>query len=239
MSLLKDILINGTAEMGLSINEAVLDKLAKYYDLLLEGNRKCNLTAILEEKEVAVKHFLDSFSCLLAVSIQLNDKLLDVGTGAGFPGLPLKLMNNSLQVTLLDSLQKRVAFLQETILALQLSGIQAVHGRAEDIGRSLKYREQYDLVTSRAVARLAVLAEYCLPCVKVGGYFIAQKGPVVTEEVNEAKQAVKTLGGKILDIKKIRLPVLGDERSLIVIKKVSLTPAEYPRKAGTPAKIPL
>lgn len=225
--------------LGFNLEEPQVELFQKYYQWLLSGNEKCNLTAITEPKDVAIKHFLDSLTCLLALDFPPGAKVLDVGTGAGFPGIPLKIFRPDLDVLLMDSLQKRVVFLQETITHLGLSSIWAIQDRAEDFGRRENGRENYDIVVSRAVARLSVLAEYCLPCVKVGGYFISQKGPDINDELTESAKALEILGGQLSEVKRLQLPVMGDARSIVVIEKIKSTPGAYPRKAGTPAKKPI
>ncbi|CCO08323.1 16S rRNA (guanine(527)-N(7))-methyltransferase RsmG [Desulforamulus hydrothermalis] len=239
MNELLNSLTRAAQETNIPLSNHHLQLFEQYYQCLLEGNQKFNLTAITEPLEVAVKHFIDSLTCLTAVNFPQAARLLDVGTGAGFPGLPIKIYRPDLNVTLMDSLNKRIVFLKETLNTLGLSNIQAVHDRAEDFGRRPADRENYDIVVSRAVARLAVLAEYCLPCVKPGGYFISQKGPDIEQEVQEAARAIKILGGQLTEVKKIQLPLIGDGRSLVVIKKIQPTPATYPRKAGLPAKKPI
>ena len=225
------------AEAGLSFTEEQLEQFTKYYELLVETNKVMNLTAITEPEEVAVKHMIDS---LLAFDEDMAGKTLsDVGTGAGFPGVPLKIYCPELKVTLIDSLGKRLKFLQQVIDALGLKYIRCEHLRAEDAGKNSKHREKYDLVTARAVARLSVLAEYCLPLVKKGGRFIALKGSKYAEEIEEGTAAVQILGGKILSAEPVKLPGLDDGRAIIKIGKIKTTPAQYPRKAGTPEKQPL
>ncbi|MCR5370319.1 MAG: 16S rRNA (guanine(527)-N(7))-methyltransferase RsmG [Clostridium sp.] len=226
--------------MGIELTGQQVSQFAEYYRLLLEWNSVMNLTAITEEAEVITKHFTDSASLVKAVPSILNgeEKLADIGTGAGFPGIPLKIINPGLSVVLMDSLNKRIRFLDEVIRVLGLTGITAVHGRAEDIGRNPEYREQFDLCVSRAVANMATLSEYCLPLVKVGGKFIAYKSEKAEEEMKAASTAVVKLGGQEKDICGFRLPN-GDERKLVIIEKTAKTPKKYPRKAGTPAKEPL
>lgn len=236
---LVNVLNEAAKEIDIILNSDQLSTFERYYKLLIEGNEKVNLTAITEPAEVAVKHFIDSISCLKVMEMPIGSTLLDIGTGAGFPGLPLKIIREDLDVTLLDSLNKRVAFLTNTIDQLALKNIRAIHYRAEDYGQNKEAREKYDYVVSRAVAKLAVLSEYCLPCVKVGGYFISQKGPEIKEEVNEAKSAINKLGGELTEVKNFSLPILGDGRSIIIIKKIKITPSMYPRKAGLPAKKPI
>lgn len=232
-----EILAARGAEAQLSFTEEQLAQFSRYYELLVETNKVMNLTAITEPEEVAVKHMVDS---LLAYEDGMQGKtLVDVGTGAGFPGVPLKIYCPSLKVTLVDSLGKRLRFLEQVIDELGLKGIRCEHLRAEDAGRSKKHREQYDYVTARAVARLSVLSEYCLPLAKKGGQFIALKGSRFAEEIEEGEAAVKILGGKIISAEPVKLPGLDDGRAIIKIAKIKATPAQYPRKAGTPEKQPL
>lgn len=232
-----EILAARGAEAQLSFTEEQLAQFTRYYELLVETNKVMNLTAITEPEEVAVKHMVDS---LLAYEDGMQSKtLVDVGTGAGFPSVPLKIYCPSLKVTLVDSLGKRLRFLEQVIDELGLKGIRCEHLRAEDAGRSKKHREQYDYVTARAVARLSVLSEYCLPLAKKGGQFIALKGSRFAEEIEEGEAAVKILGGKIISAEPVKLPGLDDGRAIIKIAKIKATPAQYPRKAGTPEKQPL
>lgn len=232
-----EILAARGAEAQLSFTEEQLAQFTRYYELLVETNKVMNLTAITEPEEVAVKHMVDS---LLAYEDGMQGKtLVDVGTGAGFPGVPLKIYCPSLRVTLVDSLGKRLRFLEQVIDELGLKAIRCEHLRAEDAGRSKKHREQYDYVTARAVARLSVLSEYCLPLAKKGGQFIALKGSRFAEEIEEGEAAVKILGGKIISAEPVKLPGLDDGRAIIKIAKIKATPAQYPRKAGTPEKQPL
>ena len=232
-----EILAARGAEAQLSFTEEQLAQFTRYYELLVETNKVMNLTAITEPEEVAVKHMVDS---LLAFEEAMAGKtLVDVGTGAGFPGVPLKIYCPSLKVTLVDSLGKRLRFLEQVISELGLKGIRCEHLRAEDAGRNKKHREQYDYVTARAVARLSVLSEYCLPLAKKGGQFIALKGSRYAEEIDEGEAAVKILGGKIISAEPVKLPGLDDGRAIIKIAKIKATPAQYPRKAGTPEKQPL
>ncbi len=232
-----EILAERGAEANLSFSDEQLAQFTRYYELLVETNKVMNLTAITEPEEVAVKHMIDS---LLAYTPAMQGKTLaDVGTGAGFPGVPLKIYCPSLKVTLIDSLGKRLKFLQTVIDELGLTDIACEHARAEDAGRNKKYREKFDFVTARAVARLSVLSEYCLPLVKKGGQFVALKGSKFSEEIEEGTQAVKILGGKIISAEPVKLPGLDDGRAIICIEKLKATPAQYPRKAGTPDKQPL
>lgn len=210
-----------------------------YYERLIEWNEKMNLTAITEPDQVARKHIIDSLSCYDPEVFSVAAKVVDVGTGAGFPGLPLKIWKADLQLTLLDSLQKRVNFLSSVVEELSLAGVDAVHCRAEEGGRRKEYRETYDVAVSRAVARLSILCELCLPFVRVGGSFIALKGARYREEADQAERAIRLLGGEIEKIKPVKLPGINDARAVVYIKKVKKTPPTYPRKAGTPEKNPL
>lgn len=235
----QEILGQAAIEYGLTLTVEQLIAMDRYYQLLLEWNEKINLTAITAPQEVAVKHMVDSLSCYQPELFKTGVSMIDVGTGAGFPGLPLKIFQQDIELTLMDSLNKRLNFLREVIAALALSKVNTVHARAEEGGKNKQYREQYQLAVSRAVARLNVLCELCLPFVKVGGCFIALKGAQYEEEVKEATKAVKLLGGKIEEIKPVKLPGLTDKRAVIYISKIANTPAGYPRKAGTPEKKPL
>lgn len=229
------------ALLSMQLDENQLRQFYDYYEMLVEKNKVMNLTAIVEMDEVVTKHFVDSLSLIKAVA-DLGEKayeIIDVGTGAGFPGIPLKIAFPQLKVTLMDSLNKRVNFLNEVIEKLELERIEAVHGRAEDMGRDSKYREHYDLCLSRAVANLSSLSEYCLPFVKVGGYFIPYKSGKIEEELDSAKHAIYLLGGKLRETETFLLPGTDAERSLVKIEKVTPTAKKYPRKAGMPTKQPL
>ena len=221
------------------IDNTTSEAFGKYYQLLIEWNEKINLTAITEETEVAYKHFIDCMSVFNSEVIADGAKVIDIGTGAGFPGIPMKLYNKSLKITLLDSLNKRINFLSEVISQLQLSDMTTLHGRAEDYGVNKAHREQYDICVSRAVANLATLSELCLPFVKVGGYFIAMKGPKAQEELDAAKNAIKLLGGKVEKVVNYDISDTDYDHNMILIKKISATSTKYPRKAPKPAKEPL
>lgn len=225
--------------LGIKLSKKQISQFLKYYELLVEWNGFMNLTAITEYDEVMKKHFVDSLSLIKAFDVSKEASVIDVGTGAGFPGLALKIAYPNLKITLLDSLNKRINFLNEVIIQLGLSGIEAIHGRAEDFAKPGKLREKFDLCVSRAVANLTTLSEYCLPYVKVGGEFISYKSEKMEEEMNAAKNAIHVLGGKIQGCEEFYLPDSDIYRNLIVIKKVKETPKKYPRKAGLPSKEPL
>ena len=224
-------------EFNIKINDEQIKKFMNYMNLLLEWNEKINLTAITQPEEVKLKHFVDSLTVLKYIND--DDKVIDIGTGAGFPGIPLKIMKENTKITLLDSLNKRINFLNIVIETLNLRNIQAIHGRAEEIARNKLYREKYDVAVSRAVANLSTLTEYMLPFVKVGGKCICMKGANVNEELERAQNAIKELGGEIERVDNFYLSDNDNERNIIVIKKVKETNLKYPRKAGTPSKEPL
>lgn len=230
---------HGLEELNISLNQDQLDQFIQYYELLIEWNKVMNLTGITEFHEVIQKHFLDSLALVKAYSDLNTQTLLDLGTGAGFPGIPLKIAFPQLKIVLMDSLNKRIRFLDTVIETLGLTDIQAVHGRAEEMARKKEYRQQFDLCVSRAVANLASLSEYCLPFVTLDGMFISYKSGDVDEEIQASKKAVFLLGGKIESIQKFTLPDSDFGRSLVCIHKVNNTPKTYPRKAGTPVKNPL
>jgi len=234
-----DIIKTECENIGLEINEEKYNQFIEYKDLMKEWNEKVNLTAITDDKEIVIKHFIDSIKAFEFKRLSDSVKIIDVGTGAGLPGIPIKIMNNNSEVVLLDSLQKRVNFLNEVIAKLNLKGIETVHGRAEDFGTDLNYREKFDVAISRAVANMAVLAEFCLPFVKKGGYFVALKGPAVQEELDEAKKAINVLGGKIEKVIKVNFENSDFDHNLVIIKKIKNTPKQYPRRAGTVSKKPI
>lgn len=229
--------INDLKAIDIELSDEQLEQFLTYYEMLIEKNKVMNLTAITDFDEVLEKHFEDSLSLIQAVDLEKSQTVIDLGTGAGFPGIPLKIAFPNLQITLADSLNKRILFLDDVIRELGLVGIDTVHGRAEDLAKNSDYREKFDLCVSRAVANLSTLSEYCLPFVKIGGMFISYKAGECDEEVAASKSSVFLLGGKISDIKKFELGESG--RAFVIIDKVSGTPKKYPRKAGTPSKDPL
>ena len=234
-------LVNICNKINIEISDDQINCFEKYYELLIEKNKVMNLTAITDKEDVIVKHFIDSIALipyLLDKGININNKLkiIDIGTGAGFPGLPLKIMMPDVKFTLLDSLNKRVSFLNEVIDELKLKDIEALHGRAEDYASDNKYREKYDICVSRAVANLSTLSEYCIPFVKEDGFFISYKAGESEEEINNSKNAIKILGGKINKVEEFVLPGTDASRVFVFIRKQELTDKKYPRKAGVHAK---
>lgn len=228
----------GLKELEITLTEKQYQQFIDYYELLIERNNVMNLTAITELKEVITKHFIDSLAIVKSVTLS-NERLLDLGTGAGFPGIPLKIVYPELEIILLDSLSKRLIFLDDVIKQLGLEKIQTLHGRAEDFGRDSQYREQFDFCVSRAVAKLSSLSEYCIPYIKMGGYFISYKGGSMEEELVSSKRAIKLLGAELHEVIEYQLPNTQMQRTLIVIEKKEHTPKTYPRSAGKPSKEPL
>lgn len=229
------------SEKGLHLSSEQEKQFATYYQDLIEVNKKVNLTRITDESEVYLKHFYDSVTPLFVFPevFKNNNTLCDVGAGAGFPSLPIKILRPDLKVTIIDSLGKRLKFLDDLIQKLNLKDVTLVHSRAEDAGQNPKLRANFDIVTARAVARMSVLSEYCLPLVKQDGYLVALKGPKANDELNDAKDAIQLLGGKTKKIVELTLPNTDDERNLVLIEKVAKTPKKYPRQAGTPNRKPL
>ena len=226
-------------EIGITLSDKQKEQFDKFYELLVEWNKVMNLTGITEYEEVNEKHFVDSLSIVKAIDMKDVKSVIDIGTGAGFPGIPLKIAFPHLKVVLLDSLNKRINFLNTVIQELGLENIQTIHGRAEDFAKQLAYREQFDLCVSRAVANLATLSEYCIPYVEKGGLFVPYKSGEIDEEVEQAKKAVHVLGGKLENVIKFQLPGTEIGRSFVVIKKVQNTAKKFPRKAGLPSKEPI
>lgn len=233
------IMEEGFNKLNIPYNEEIEKKFILYKDLLKEWNQKINITSIEDDEEIYLKHFIDSLLLLNKDNLNENKSIIDVGTGGGFPGLPLKIVNDSYKVTLLDSLKKRIDFLSEVSKALKISGVELIHGRAEDFGQNKEYREKYDICVSRAVAPLNILSEYCMPFVKVGGYFASYKSDNISQEILDSDNAIKKLGGKIKEIKEINLPSTNIIRKIVIIEKIEATNKKYPRKAGRPSKDPI
>ena len=231
--------VKDLSELNVVLTDMQIEQFLLYYETLAEWNQVMNLTAITEYREVMKKHFVDSISLVKAYDVTQNVKVIDVGTGAGFPGLALKIAFPNLKVTLLDSLNKRIQFLDAVIEKLGVKDVETIHGRAEDLAKPGKLREQYDLCVSRAVANLATLSEYCLPFVKVGGQFISYKSEKISEETDAAEKAISLLGGKVKGQVEFKLPDSDIYRNLFVIDKIKETPGKFPRKAGMPVKEPI
>lgn len=225
--------------LGISLNDVQKEQFDRYYELLIEWNKVMNLTGITDYDEVNLKHFTDSLTIVRSITLEKISTLIDVGTGAGFPGIPIKIAFPHIKVVLLDSLNKRIKFLNEIAAQLELADVTALHGRAEDYAKKEEYREKFDLCVSRAVANLSTLSEYCLPFVKKGGYFVSYKSADSDEEILNSKKAFEILGGKLERTDKFTLPESDMGRALAVIEKVKDTPRKYPRKAGIPSREPL
>lgn len=238
MDAIQEQFIQQLSEHQLNVSDAI-DQFETYYRELVSWNEKMNLTGITERDQVYTKHFFDSLSLAFFVNMERVELLADIGSGAGFPGIPLKIAFPHLQLTIVDSLSKRISFLQHVCDELGLKGVTLVHGRAEDIGRQPAYRDHYDLVTARAVARMALLNEFCLPFARKGGEFAAMKGSDPMEEVAEASFSLKELRAELVKVESFKLPVEESDRHIVLIRKNGATPAKYPRKAGLPAKQPL
>ncbi len=234
---MENIIKNGCNQLGIDISDNQIHQLITYARLLQSQNEKINLTAITDDEGIATKHFLDSLTALLTEKV--SGKVIDVGTGAGFPGLVLKTAKPELELTLLDSLNKRIKFLDEVSESLNLKNVELVHGRAEDFGVNAAYREKFDTVVSRAVANLRTLSEWCLPFLKVGGYFLALKGPLAEDELKEAKRAIYILGGEAEAVFEAKIPFTDLSHKIIIIKKVRHTPLKFPRKPGIAVKSPI
>ena len=224
-------------KLGIELNDYQVKQFYNYMKLLIEWNKKINLTAIIDPEDIILKHFIDSLT--IAKYINEKDKIADIGTGAGFPGIPIKILNPENEMLLVDSLNKRIKFLEMVIQEDKLKNIKVLHGRAEEIGRNKAYRGNFDVVTSRAVAKLNILLEYMLPLLKLGGKCICLKGPNIEEELEEARNAIKILGGQIDKIEQMELPYSDNRRNIIIIKAVKQSPNKYPRKPGTPTTSPL
>ncbi len=235
----REILNDAAQKFGVALTERQLEQFEIFYKLIVDWNAKINLTAIVDEKDFAVKHVIDSLSVWDENKFAAVKNLCDVGTGAGFPAVPLKIFKPHLEITLIDSLTKRVEFLKKVTAELELDAVTCLHGRAEDLAHDKNLREHFDLVTARAVARLNVLAEYCLPFTKIGGTFAAMKGKIFREEIDEAQKAIKILGGGNVTFTEKNLPDLPDVRAVIYVDKKKSTQKNFPRRAGTPSKNPL
>ncbi len=233
----KEIIKEGASRLGIELNDAQCGQLASYARILLERNETMNLTAITDDEGVLTKHFLDSMTALC--TDRVGERVIDVGTGAGFPGLVLKIARPEIKLTLLDSLKKRLNFLGDVCAELNIGGVELVHARAEDCGRSAQYRGRFDTVVSRAVARLSALTELCVPFLRGGGYFLALKGPAADEEIKDAKRAIAILGGKTESVYEADIPFTDLRHKIVIIKKVGQTPLKYPRKAGIATKTPI
>lgn len=234
-----DLLEERLKDISIQLDDNKRNQFMEFYKLLIEWNQYMNLTAITEYEEVVEKHFVDSLSIVKAINLCEKENIIDIGTGAGFPGIPIKIIYPHLKVTLLDSLNKRVKFLNTIIEKLELKNINVIHGRAEDYAKQKEYREKYELCVSRAVANLSTLSEYCIPYISVGGMFISYKSDEIDEELLKSKNAVKILGAKVSDVIRFQLPGTDIRRSFIKIEKIKNTPKIYPRRAGIPGKEPL
>ncbi len=234
---MKELIKKGCGQLNIPLSDAQINQLTDYANLLTERNKKMNLTAITGNEDIVTKHFLDSLTALPTGLVR--GSVIDVGTGAGFPGVVLKIARPEIEITLLDSLQKRINFLREVGRRLRLDGVEYVHARAEDGGQNRAYRGRYDAVVARAVANLTALSEWCLPFLKKGGYFLALKGPLADEELKNARRAIQILGGAVEEVKEVRIPFTDLRHKIIIIKKVGQTPMKYPRKAGIASKTPI
>ncbi|UNK18481.1 16S rRNA (guanine(527)-N(7))-methyltransferase RsmG [Paenibacillus sp. N3/727] len=239
MDAIQEAFVHRLSESGITLNEKQLDQFENYYKILVEWNEKMNLTGITDRDQVYTKHFYDSVSLAFYIDMEKVSSLADIGSGAGFPGIPLKICFPHLRLTIVDSLNKRINFLKHVADSIGLEQVELLHGRAEEIARKHGHRDGFDLVTARAVARMAVLNEFCLPFVKVGGQFAAMKGSDPSDELKEASRSLKELRGTLGKVHSFSLPVEESDRHIVVIDKKGATPAKYPRKAGTAAKTPL
>lgn len=234
---MRNLIKNGAEQLNISLNGEQIERLIKYASLLVEWNKKINLTAITDDEGIATKHFLDSLTAINTGYVK--GKVIDVGTGAGFPGLVLKIAKPEIELTLLDSLNKRINFLKTIGAEIGLDGVDYVHARAEDAGVNKVYRGGFDTVVSRAVANMALLSEWCLPFLKIGGHFLALKGPAADDELKNAKRAISILGGEVEAVKEVNIPFTELAHKIIIIKKVRQTPMKYPRKPAIAAKNPI
>ena len=235
----REILASGASELGITLSDRQLDMFDRFTELLIEWNQKFNLTRITDPVEIAVKHHLDSLSLLKFVEVPADSSIIDVGTGAGFPAIPLKIVLPEIKVVMLDSVRKKLSFIEAVIADLGLHDAKVIHSRAEDLGREKTQRDKYDFAVSRAVAKLSVLAEFCIPFCRLGGRFVAYKGPDADEEVAKSLKAISLLGGDLEHVHRFTLPHSDQQRTLVVVKKNRSTPRLYPRKAGIPEQKPL
>ena len=238
----ENILIDGAQKMGINLHKEQIKKFSRYLELLVQWNQKINLTSLKTPQEIIIKHFLDSISCIKVINKYMNiegTSVIDVGTGAGFPGMPVKIVCPSVSLFLLEARKKKILFLEKIIEEMNFQQVEILNGRAEVFGKCPDYREKFDIALSRAVAILNTLSEYCLPLVRVGGLFVAQKGISYKEEIDKALKTIPLLGGELIGVENIRIPFINQERYLLVIKKTKGTPSQYPRKEGTPHKRPL
>ena len=238
----ENILIDGAQKMGINLYKEQIKKFSRFLELLVQWNQKINLTSLKTPREIIIKHFLDSISCVKVINKYSDTEginIIDVGAGAGFPGMPIKIICPSIRLSLLEARKKKAVFLEKIIGEMNFQQVEILNGRAETFGKSEDYRERYDIAISRAVARLNVLSEYCLPLVRVGGLFVAQKGRSYKEETEKSLKTVQILGGELIGVENVLIPFINQERYLLVIKKIKDTPSEYPRKVGLPQKRPL
>ena len=238
----ENILIGGCQKMGININNEQIGKFSRYLELLVQWNQKINLTSLKTPREIIIKHFLDSISCIKIINKHINTEginVIDVGTGAGFPGIPIKIICPSFRLSLLEARKKKTIFLEKVTEEINFQKVKILNGRAETFGKGADHRERYDIAISRAVAYLNVLSEYCLPLVRVGGLFVAQKGRSYKEETEKSLKTIKFLGGELIGVENVRIPFINQERYLLIIKKIKDTPSKFPRKEGFPQKRPL
>jgi len=238
----ENILIDGAQKIGINLNKEQIKKFSQYLELLIQWNQKINLTSLKTPQEIIIKHFLDSISCIEVINKYIDTEgisVIDVGAGAGFPGVPIKIICPSIRLSLLEARKKKTIFLEKVTEEINLQQVKILNGRAETFGKNADYREKYDIALSRAVARLNVISEYCLPLVRAGGLFVAQKGRSYKEEIDKALKTVHFLGGELSGVENVRIPFINQERYILVIKKIKDTPSKYPRKEGLPQKRPL
>jgi 16S rRNA (guanine527-N7)-methyltransferase len=238
----ENTLIDGAQKIGINLNKEQIKKFSQYLELLIQWSQKINLTSLKTPQEIIIKHFLDSISCIKVFDKYIDIEgisIIDVGTGAGFPGIPIKIVYPSISLSLLEAKKKKAIFLEKIVEEMNFQRVEILNGRAEAFGKCPDYREKYDIALSRAVALLSTLSEYCLPLIRVGGLFVAQKGRSYKEEIDKALKTVQLLGGELIGVENVRIPFINQERYLLVIKKIKDTPSKYPRKEGLPQKRPL